>query len=67
MSKPRTYEQQVLNEAAEILDGFSSDYEMRLLVLESYAAICGGFDINEYWSAFGIVPQDTKRVRRQNT
>ncbi len=58
MSRPQTLEQLLLNNANRLLESFSPLYEQRLLVLEGCASLLGGFDIADYWSAFGIQVPD---------
>lgn len=55
MSRPQTHEQILLNKAAKILSDYSSSYDCQLRLLEVCASICGGFDIEEYWTVFQIM------------
>lgn len=62
MSRPLTLEQALLSEVDQILTDFSPVFEQRLLVLEACAAKLGGFDIDEYWEAFGITVADRETI-----
>ena len=63
MSRPSTLEQSLLSKAEKFLVDFTPHYEQRLQVLEAYAAKNGGFDIEEYWSAFQIEVEDANLVK----
>ena len=57
MSRPTTTEQRVLASATLSLQGFSSEYEEQMLVIEMSASLNGGFNIEDYWSAEGIIKE----------
>lgn len=64
MSRPQTYEQSLLCRAECILMEFSSNYEERLLAIEACASMYANFDIEEYWSAFGIFTENVEEIKK---
>lgn len=63
MSRPLTLEQSRLSEANKFLTNFSSHYEQRIQVLEAYAARIGGFDVEQYWSAFEVAVENVDQIK----